>query len=207
MAWVYCNTSSVLTKATTKWVDDSPELRVKALVWLNEVIRDILNQPRTWWFLKTPTVLTITAGAITLPTGCGEVISIEGDDFFFVPEEMLTDEQVFDLGDESGDIPVGYIESGREIIFYPTATGTVTVRYEADLTTDYLDVGTDTILPINFENLLIVGVRAAYYDYDKDGRYTKEEMNYDYQMRVAKAWDNKLKPRQQKNPRGYTRIS
>lgn len=203
---VYCNTTDILTTAMTKFADDSDELRVLALGWLNEVIRDVLNQPRTWWFLKTGASLAVTANQITIPSGMGEVINIEGTDFFFTPDDQLTDEEIFALDDDTDTPPVGYVQTATTITFYPSATGTVTLRYEADLTSDYTDSATNTIFPIVFKPLLVAGVRMQYYDYDKDGRYQKETTVYNYGMKQAKAWDNNLKPSERINPHGYTRV-
>ena len=204
---IYCNTADILTTAMTKFSDDSDELRALALGWLNEIMRDILNQPRTWWFLKTGTSLSITANAITIPSGMGEVINIEGTDFFLTPDDLMTDEEVYDLGDDTSDVPIGYTQSATTITFYPSATGTVTLRYEEDLTADYTDVDTNTIFPIVFKPLLVSGVRMQYYDYDKDGRYQSESALYNYHMKHVKVWDNDLKPNERKNPHGYTRVS
>lgn len=203
----YCNTADILTTAMTKFSDDSDELRALSLGWLNEIIRDILNQPRTWWFLKTGTSLLITTNAITIPSGVGEVINIEGSDFFLTPDDLMTDEEVYDLGDDTSDVPIGYTQTATTITFYPSATGTVTLRYEADLTSDYTDAATNTIFPIAFKPLLVSGVRMQYYDYDKDGRYQSEAALYNYHMKHVKVLDNDLKPNERKNPHGYTRVS
>ena len=204
---IYCNTADILTTAMTKFSDDSDELRALALGWLNETMRDILNQSRTWWFLKTGASLAITANQITIPAGMGEVINIEGDDFFFTPDDQLTDEEIFALDDGTDTPPVGYVQTATTITFYPSATGTVTLRYEADLAADYTDSASNTIFPIVFKPLLVAGVRMQYYDYDKDGRYQKETSVYNYCMKQAKAWDNKLKPTTRNNPHGYVRVS
>ena len=204
----YCNTADILTTAMTKFSDDSDDLRVLALGWLNEIVRDVLNQPRTWWFLKTGTSLSVTANAITLPSGMGEVINIEGTDFFLTPSDQLTDEEVYSMNDDDDTTPpVGYTQTATTITFYPAATGTVTLRYEADLTADYTDAATATIFPIAFKPLLVAGVRMQYYDYDKDGRYQSESALYNYHMKHVKVWDNDLKPNERKNPHGYTRVS
>jgi len=204
---IYCNTADILDSAMTKWADNSTALRALALGWLNEVIREVLNQPRTWWFLKTGSTLTIAANAITIPSGVGQVLSIEGTDFFLTPADQMTDEEVYDLGDDTSDVPIGYTQTATTITFYPSATGNVTLRYEADVTADLADSTSDIIFPIAFRNLLICGVRAHYYDYDKDGRYGKEEALFGHHLALVKAWDNTLKPTIRQNPHGYTRVA
>lgn len=204
---VYLNTSAVLTKALSKSTDSSSAFRAKALVWLNEVIRDVLNQPRTWEFLKEDVVLTITSNQITLPNGASEIITMTIGDTLLTPANLLTEVDAFAIGGGSSSLSGYTLDADNTVTFYPGATGTCALRYEVDRTGDYADNSTDTIFPLTFENLLVTGVRANIYDYNKDGRYTKEMMLYDAEMRKMKAWDNRRKPGPKANPHGYTRGS
>lgn len=202
----FCNTGTILDKAISKFGDnDDSELRVLALGWLNEIIRDILDQPRTWEFLKTSTYLAVTSNAITLPSGVGEIIGITVNDVYLTPDEQISEEFAQEeYQDITGTTPEAYVLSGSTVTFCPGASGTATLLYEVDVATDYADLA-DTVLPHNFTNLLVAGVRMHYYDYDKDGRYAKEVTLYQYEMKKVKSWDNRLKPLPEFNQHGYVR--
>lgn len=207
MAMVYLNTAAVLTKALSKSTDGSAAFRTKALGWLNEVIRDVLNQPRTWEFLKDSVSLSIVANQIVLPNGASEIICMTIGDTLLSPQNQLTEIDAFAIGTGGNSLSGYTLDSDNTVTFYPGATGACALRYEIDRTADYADNSSDTIFPLTFENLLVTGVRAHIYDYEKDGRYTKEMMLYDAEMRKMKSWDNRRKPAPKSNPHGYTRGS
>lgn len=201
---IYLNTEAVLDKALTKVQDNTPELRAKALDWLNEVRTDIHNQPRLWNFMRGTTTLTVSDNAITLPNGVSEVISLEGDTFLLTPQHILSETEAYLLSNQTADTPQGYIKyPDNTIQFFPGATGSVIVTYEANANTDLADSPNNTVYPKELENLFILGVRMHYYDYDKDGRFTKEVVLYQDELSKVKAWDNQLKALPKFSSHGY----
>lgn len=202
----FCNTGTILDKAMSKFADSTDTtLRALCLGWLNEIIRDIFDQPRTWEFLKASTSLAVTSNAITIPSGVGEIIGITVNDVYLTPDEQISEEFAQEeYSGITGATPEAYVLSGSTVTFYPGASGTALLLYETDVATDYAD-NVDTIFPHNLTNLLITGVRMHYYDYDKDGRYAKEVTLYQYEMKKVKAWDNRLKPLPEFNQHGYVR--
>ena len=191
---IYLNTTAVLDKAMSKWQDSTAELRTKALGWLNEVRTDIHNQPRLWNFMRGTTTLTVSNNTIALPSGVSEIISIEGDNFFLTPNDMLSETEAYLLSNQDSDIPYGYVKyPDGTLTMFPGATGSVEVVYEANANTDLTDSANNTVYPKELENLFITGIRMHYYDYDKDGRYGKEVALYQDEMSKAKAWDNQQK--------------
>lgn len=201
---VYCNTAAILTKALSKHPDDSAAFRVLALGWLNEVVRDVLNQPREWAFLAEPHTIAIVNNTITLPNGAGEVAYVKVGDFYL---SLLTEVEADDV--DTNGIMYGYTISHDNIItLYGTTTATTAeVKYNPDITADLTDVVTDTVFPIQFENLLVIGTRTHIYDYDKDGRYGKEEAKYSIAMGQVKTLDNRRKAADRTDARGYTRVT
>lgn len=197
---LYCNATAILNKALSKVQDDSDEFRLLALGWLNEIVRDVLNQPREWAFLNDTVDLAVTANQITLPNGVSEIVHIDLGGTFYLPADMLTDP-------EAALDRTGYtINKANIVTFYPDTTEvSATVKYKPYVTADLADVATDTIFPIEFENLFLTGVRVHIYDYDKDGRYGKEEQKYAMAMSNIKTLDNRRKPELRNNPHGYTR--
>lgn len=201
---IYLNTTTVLDKALSKFQDNTTELRTKALSWLNEVRTDIHNQPRLWNFMRGTTTLTVSDNMITLPNGVSEVISLEGDTFLLTPQHILSETEAYLLSNQTATIPQGYVKyPDNTLYFFPGATGSVIVTYEANANTDLADSSNNTVYPKELENLFVTGIRMHYYDYDKDGRYTKEVMLYQDEMSKAKAWDNQLKALPKYNTQGY----
>lgn len=204
---IYCNTKDILDKALSKVQDSSADLRSKALGWLNEVMRDVLNQPRDWKFLHAVTAsVTITSNTITLPDTAAEIVYMKVGDYMFTMDDQLTEEEAFAYEDDTSTDPEGWTRIGAVVTFLPGATGTCELKYEATLTAEYTDSTSNTIFPNVFKNLLMTGVRMHYYDYDKDGRYGKEVALYQREMDMVKAWDNRLKPMPKISNHGYTRI-
>ncbi len=203
---VYMNVAAVVTKALSKAQDDSAEFRAKFVLWFNEISRDVFNQPRDWAFLQTPATITIIANQITLPIGASEIVTMEIGDVILTRDNQIGPLKAFKYRDDTGTTPEGYtLAAGNVVIFYPGASGNCILNYEAEVNTDYTDVATDTIFPIEFESLFITGLRMHSYDYDKDGRYSKESALYEYEMLKIKEWDNRRKPKPEFNSHGYTR--
>lgn len=203
----FLNTKAVLDRASTKWQDQTASLREKALGWLNEIIRDLHNQPRKWQFLEETITLAISSSQITIPAGA-EIVYLKTDDFFFTPANQLTDAEANEIGTSSVTtiVPDGYtLSAGGVVVFYPAASGNVELKYEINATADLPDSDADTIYPKDLENLFVTGVRMHYYDYDKDGRYGKEVALYENEMYKIKAWDNRKKATTKQSPRAYTR--
>lgn len=204
----FLNTKAVLDRAATKFQDQTANLRSKSLEWLNEVARDIHNQPRQWKFLEEEVVLPITSNQAVLPAGA-KIVNLYNDNFFFTLDDQLTDEEANAIGTETSAsvVPDGFTLSSDSVItFHPGANGTVNLKYEINLEADLTDSETDTIYPKDLENLFVSGIRMHYYDYDKDGRYTKEVMVYENEMYKVKCWDNRKKAVSKQTNRGYTRV-
>jgi hypothetical protein len=199
----YINVAAIVTKALTKTDDTSTALRAKYVSWFNEVARDVLNQPRKWNLLTpVPVVIAIVANQITLPATASEIISIEAEDLFLTPKNQISEQDAFE---DDYKYDLCYTLANGVVTFYPSATGNATLTYELNKTTDYTDVSTATIFPIEFENLFITGIRLHHLNDDDDDRYTTEVFKYAAEMKQVKAQDNKLNPRPQTPSQGYTR--
>lgn len=209
------NVGTAITKAMTKLTGGLP--RPQFVTWFNEIVRDILAQPRAWKFLQSPVTIAIVNGSITIPATILQIDQIVVGDSYFTPDNLITDEQAhyidaaFAAGDPTDftiqlDNPLsGYTQTAAGVItFHPTLTGSAIVTGEVDVTADYAD-NAATIFPLEFENLFIAGLRMNYYDQMKDGRFTKENMMYQLAMNQMKAWDNKRKPKPPFSRHGYLR--
>src|SRR6185369_17990768 len=91
MAIAYCTTDGILDAVMLELTDQG--LRTKALAWLNQTIRDILNQPREWKFLETVVPLVITDSQCALPSGAQEIVYIKVGDTFYGPDNQISDEE------------------------------------------------------------------------------------------------------------------
>lgn len=198
MTTAYCTTSAILDSVMLEITDQG--LRTKALAWLNQAIRDVLNQPREWKFLEVVAPLVIVNNQIAMPQGAAEIVYIKVGDTFYGPDNQLTDEAA-----QSGLFPGYTLAPDGTITFYPDATGTADIKYEAGLTTKYADNTNATIFPIQFENCLISGTLLRCFKFDKDGRFSSEAAIFEYQLKLCKAWDNTLKPSPVMSAHGYTR--
>jgi hypothetical protein len=123
------NVGTVIDSAATKFTSKYP--RTKCVEWFNEILKDVLGQPRTWKLLD------------------GSAI---------------------------------------------------------DPSTSYTD-NVATVIPNEFSNLFITGIRMNYYDNEKDGRFSKESTMYQLEMSKVKALDNRLKGNATYEPHGYVRGS
>lgn len=187
------NVGTAIEKAWSKFADNSTTLREKMVGWFNEVARDILNQPRQWFFLQSGADISIVNDTITLPAGVREVLSIKIGETLLTSKNHLSLEEADGYSGSTNNDTVGYtVSPGKVITLYPGGTGTATVRYTTDLAADYADLAA-TIFPDEMMNLFVAGLRLHYYDYMKDGRFTKEAQMYNYEMNNAKAWDNRRK--------------
>jgi hypothetical protein len=198
------NSGEAITRALTKIVGGTD--RTVFVVWFNEIVKDILLQPRVWKFLTEPLVIPIVNNQITIPAGVSEIISIQVGNVFFTQGDMLSDAEAASIDAELTEFfdRQGYTLANGDITFHPGLTGDAAVKAEQTILTDYAD-NADTIFPQEFENLFITGLRMNFYDTDKDGRFTKENMQYQMEMSKVKAWDNRTKPLPHFHPRGYTR--
>jgi hypothetical protein len=185
--------------------------------WFNEVARDVLAQPRAWQFLLDPITVAIVNNQAVIPSTLLDISQIEAGGRVFTPGNQLT------AADAAGNShAAGYTLAGRVVTFYPGAEGTALITGTRDITTEYTEETTSTvpagyealfgstpitgtIFPIEFENLFITGLRMHYFDVDKDGRYTKENTQYQIQMNLMKCLDNRRKPRPQYHSKGYIR--
>lgn len=200
----FITVSGVVTKALSKVVDNSDELRAKFVVWFNEVARDIFTQPREWGFLSTEVTVPVVLNRIDMPTNASEIISLQVGGMFLTKEDQLSAESAFKGNTYAGLTPTGYlISTDGKIIFYPGAEGDCVLTYESTLNSDLADTTDPTIFPMDLESLFVTGLRMHYYDYDKDGRYSKEVSLYDFEMSKVKAWDNRNKPKPTTSPKGY----
>jgi len=198
---VFLTTKSVLDAVMLEVTDNSDAMRVKALAWLNQAVRDVLNQPRAWKFLEAVEVLSISNNQITLPAPASEVVYLKVGDSMFVPHDQLSDLEALDGC-------VGYTrDTDGTITFEPGASGSCELKYETGLNTKYADSEDSTIFPVELENLLISGTLLRCFKYDKDGRFPAETELFKYQMSLAKSWDNRLKPLPKNDTHGYIRIT
>lgn len=197
------NVGTAITKAVNKLTGSLP--RAQFVVWFNEVARDILNQPREWQFLQAPVSLAITNSQITIPATMSEITSIQVGLVFMTQGDQLTAEAAFIADQNQNTTNPGYtLDAAGVLTFHPTLAGTAIVTGETDLTADYAD-NAATIFPLAFENLFITGLRMHFYDKDKDGRFTKENKQYQLDMYKLKSWDNRHKPAIPYNRRGFNR--
>jgi len=210
------NVGTTITKARTKFPGGIS--RAPFVVWFNEVVQEILNQPRVWKFLTEPITLAIVNNQITIPAGVSEIVSIQVGDTFFTQSDQLSDQEAAKIDAASDNILQadstdlvtppslqGYtLTAAGVVVFHPALTGTASVIGEQNITADYAD-SADTIFPLDFQELFILGLRMSYYDLQKDGRFTKENMLYQMAMGKAKSWDNRHKPRPHYNSHGYIR--
>jgi hypothetical protein len=200
----FVNVGTVITKARTKLTGAIP--RATLAVWFNEVVRDILGQPRTWAFLSEPVTLAIVNNQITIPAGVSEIVTIQVGSQIFTKGDQLSPAEALKLDMVMTDsTPVGYTMSADNVVtFHPGATGDAILTGETDVTTDYADAA-DTIFPLVFENLFIAGVLEKAFYTDKDGRFTAENTKFQMEMSKVKKWDNLRKPAAHFDYRGLAR--
>lgn len=187
----YLTTKSVLDTFFSRVKDNSSTLRGKAVYWLRSAMRDVLNE-RAWVFLeKTTLALTITDGAITLPTDFGKEVFIRTSNYLFTTKDRLTHEEAA-LADECGGDPVGYTLSASTITFHPAVTGTADLVYNATLPAAGYEDGTDpTIFPDEFEPLFERYLTTCFYEYDVDTDKMPLGVQLDAKMlRTLKKADN-----------------
>lgn len=196
------NVGTTITKAVTKMPGSLP--RPQFVTWFNEIVRDILGQPRVWKFLTEPSTIAIVNNQITIPATMSEITLIVVGDHYFTTSDQLS-ELDGASADNGAPIQEGYTLTAAGVItFHPALTGSAVVTGEHAITADYAD-NAATSFPLEFENLFITGLRMHYYDQNKDGRYTKENQQYQIYMNGCKAWDNRQKVRPPFNKNGMIR--
>lgn len=194
----------ILDKVQARITDQSAAMRVKLLGWLNEIMHDVVNQPRNWQFLKKSASIAVAANALTLPADFGTLTSVQVGDRFFTPDEALTDEEAYFWNQITGEAE-GYTISGSTLTFVPgTSQTSATVKYNA-VVADVIDDTTATIFPQEFRNILIAGTLMMFYEYDHDDNYGSQVQLYQMEMKKLKALDNKKTPLPKRNPHGYIR--
>lgn len=200
----FLNVAAVVTKAMSKFADNSAEFRAKFVTWFNEIARDVFSQPRRWAFLIEPVDVAVINNQIVLPSGVSTVETFSVNGVLLTAADQISELQAVEYSIQSA-FPEKYTYSGGVVTFYPSASGNCVVTYQTSVNANYTDVETDTIFPYEFENLFITGLRMHGYDYDKDGRYSKEVQLYQYAMSQMKAWDNRHKATPTFNRKGYIR--
>lgn len=189
----FCTVKDILDSALSITPDNSDELRAKAVIWLNEVMRDILGRSKRWEFLRASTAITVVGNKITLPADFKEEISLQVGDYFFTPDNRLTEQEIDE--NDTGTVPVGYRRTASgEITFYPGATGTAVLTYNKGMTANYADDETATIFPVEFYYLLVLGVRKYAYQYDVEDLYPAAVQLYEKEMKERQHDNNLQKP-------------
>ena len=201
---------SILDRVSSRIEDNSPELRVKLLGWLNQVMHDVatakVNDP--WEFLKkTKTGLTIADNMIAKPTDFDEVINVKiGSARLLEAKHKLSDEEAFRHTDTNAvnPLPVGFTLNSTSIVFWPGATGTADLKYICEVP-EYADDTTATVFPAQMVNVLVYGALNQYFEYDADPQFANAPRLYEHYLSKAKRWDNSKKPLERMNRRGYLR--
>ena len=133
------NVGTVINKALTKATDPTNPLRARMVTWFNDIVYDVLHQPRVWFWLTEPLSLPIVSNQVTLPAGVSEIVEIQVGNIFFTQSNQLSDaraaqiDQAAQLFYESADYDdympndlMGYTldATGTIITFHPPlATG------------------------------------------------------------------------------------
>src|SRR6185369_4171498 len=118
----YLNVMAVVTKALSKFVDDSAEFRAKMVMWFNEIARDIFSQPRLWAFLQFPANVPVISNQIVVPAGASIIVGLYVNGVLLTPADQITAEQAIDYV-ISSNVPEKYTYSGGVVTFYPSASG------------------------------------------------------------------------------------
>lgn len=191
----YLTTKTVLDSAFSRTRVTDPTLRAKAVHWLRNAMRDVLNE-REWVFLeKTATALPVTDGEITLPADFGKEVFVKNGIYIFTTADRLTPSNAA-LADNCGGEPVGYTLTPTTLVFHPTTTGTADLTYVATLPTGGYTDGTDaTIFPDEFEPLFERYLTTCFYEYDVDNDRLPVGLQLDAKMlRTLKKADNQRRP-------------
>lgn len=199
-------TKSVLDRVFTRIKDNSGTLRVKMLGWLNSAMQDAWAE-RSWLFLEKKVDIAIVSNAITLPADFGDevFISIGGIYIFTVADRLSPSEAAY--ADERGGDPYGYTKDSDTLVFHPSADGTATLTYTAQVPdAGYVDDTTETIFPLEFLPLFERVLLSAFYEYDVDADRLPVGLKMDAdQLRRLKKLDNRRKPLPQLNRFGMVR--
>ena len=199
-------TKQVLDTALSRSKDTSATLRAKMLIWLNSAMQDVVND-RNWTFLEKTVPLPIVGGQLPLPADFGGEIFIKTGIYIFTVADRLT---LSDAArwDAAGGDPHGYtIENDTTLTFHPTASGTATLTYTAQVpAAGYTDGATPTIFPQDFVPYFERELTAAFYEYDVDADRLPVgiQLSSD-KYRTLKKLDNSRRPLPSLHPRGYVR--
>lgn len=185
----YTTPDQVLDIVQSKIHDGSAAMRAKLLIWFNEACRVAYNA-RTWDLLVAESTLTVTSGAIAVPTDLYQLISIQIDDYLYKPA----------MGDS-------YADSFDTTLTLdpPPSSSTVLMRYIKALDADYPDNTGATLFPVEFKNLLAAITLTKYYEYENDPRLSVQAQVAATEMSQLKALDNRRKAPFTYSPHGYMR--
>jgi hypothetical protein len=194
---------SILDNVLAKIQDNSDEIRVKMLGWLNNVIQRLSLEP--WDCLKkTSTSLTITGNAITLPSDFGSIMSVyQTDNFCLTKDNQLSAEEIYAIG-TGVDIPLGFVISNSTLTFYPEATGTCIVDYLLEVPS-CIDDSTQLVFPVQFRPLIERACLTHYYEFDADDRINVSASIETAEFGRLKEWNYKTEALPRFNNRGYIR--
>jgi len=196
--------SSVLDLALGKQHDTGSRLRAKAVGWLNEAMQRMYLE-RDWMCLKRSATLEVIDNAILKPDGFGRLLSIQGEGFLLTDKNRLTEEEIYRFTETNvtDPIPVGFDDNNENLVFYPGAGPTVSLRYIRRIPT-YAD-NEETILDAKFKNLLARAVLSMVYEYEENGR-TLPSLQFDeVEMARLKFEENRQQAIPQRSSRGYLR--
>jgi len=188
------NTGKILDDALSTIQENSAAVRSKMLKWLNVSIQRLVAE-RDWIALqKTKEGVTISDNKAPLPDDCAAILTITGESFFLTRQRHhLTDEEANSIGASDDNFPAGFVVTPDSIVFVPGATGSVDLKYLADVPV-YGD-GEDTIFPPQFAPILMRSCLDFYYEYDMDERQGQSYSLDRAEMYRLKSWDNRLKPK------------
>jgi hypothetical protein len=175
--------SEIIAKIKSR-VDDDDIATDFLLDAINSVYFRILNDTQTFWkFLEGTTTFSTVAGTTdyskaTIAADLNRIYNLSTSNNKVYPiAQRDFDEYVPDPSAE-GNIAY-YMEWGDTLKLYPIPSGieTVNVRYYKKVTTPLVEANTP-IIPIEYQELLIMGGMMAYYEQDEDfdrlDRKTKE---------------------------------
>lgn len=188
------NTTAILDQFESAITDNTPELRARALVWLNILFKRIA-QERDWNFLKKTATLAIASSKVALPTDYKRIVYCQGDTWQLTDEHRYSQQELFALRQTTAETPTGWYNDSQYLYFAPAGTTSTTcnLTYIQSVPT-YTDSAADTLFPDESELLVIRMLIASFYEYDFDERYPTAVQAVGAQMRDFKHWDNLQKP-------------
>jgi hypothetical protein len=201
----YLNTQKLLDAIATRLQDNSPTMRGYLLQWLNETMTAVADAKvfsPPWQFLQATVENTpIVDSKVALPTDFKQVVYLkQPNGFILTANDYLTDEEAFLAG------RLGFTLTKTSVVFHPEAAGTVDFRYVREVPT-YQENTSNTLFPKAFENVLIRGTLARYYEADAEehARFATAPQEYITALRQLIRQDNACRPVPKRNRRGYIR--